>query len=648
MCGSVLSGLLAAVSDLVLATVYGSSHTESTTFLDRTFPSTSMESLKIMLHWDWLTQLRAETRAFAPARKYQRRSAVLPTAVEALEPRQLLTVDTFTKLASGLNGGPVLSNDDNFGKSVALIGDLNGDGTSDLAVGADRDDTGGTDKGALYILFMNADGSVKSSTKIANNLNGGPTLSNNAIFGTSVASLGDLDGDGHNDLAVGAAFDATGGENRGALYILFLNADGTVKASTQIASSTNGGPTLSDGNFFGASVAALGDVNGDSHMDIAVGAYGDNTGQIGAGAAYVLFLNANGTAQSFVKIANGMNGAPVIGQGDLFGVSVAGIGDLNDDTVPDLAVGVNHNDAGANDSGAVDILFLNGDGTVKSTQAIANGVNGGPTLSTNDMFGTSVAGLGDVDGDGFEDLAVGAYRDSTGGNARGAAYVVFMNDDGTAKSTSKIASDTGGGPTLVNGDLFGASIASIGDFNNDGAVDLAVGAIFDDTAGGDRGALHLLFQNFDNIPPVLALNTLPVTFVKKSGPVPIGINTTLIDPDIDPELGVPGGILRVTFNPVTNKKQTKAFDVLDLRSVGANFVNPHLVNGIASIDVNLSSNLTLEQIQAALRQITFSTKGKGLKMPTRTVTLQVIDKAGAASNVITQTVNVLKKDHQQA
>jgi hypothetical protein len=116
----------------------------------------------------------------------------------------------------------------------------------DLAVGAWGDDTGGTNRGAVHVLFMNTDGTVSSSVKIASGTNGGPTLTNGDKFGTSVASIGDLDGDGVLDLAVGAYQDDTGGTDRGAIYILFMNTDGTVSSSVKIASGTNGGPTLAD------------------------------------------------------------------------------------------------------------------------------------------------------------------------------------------------------------------------------------------------------------------------------------------------------------------------------------------------------------------------------------------------------------------
>ena len=121
------------------------------------------------------------------------------------------------------------------------------------------------------------------------------------------------------------------------------------------------------------------------------------------------------------------------------------------------------------DAGAVYVLFMNADGTVKASQKIADGTGGGPALAAGDHFGRSVAALGDLDGDGVSDLAVGANYDDTGGDSRGAVYVLFLNSDGTVKSDHKIADQTGGGPSLANSDRFGGFLASLGDLDGDGS-----------------------------------------------------------------------------------------------------------------------------------------------------------------------------------
>ncbi|MCH8031468.1 MAG: FG-GAP repeat protein [Bacteroidetes bacterium] len=136
-------------------------------------------------------------------------------------------------------------------------------------------------------------GTVLSHQKISSTEGGFTgTLDDRDEFGNSVAALGDLDGDGAQDIAVGALWDDDGGSNRGAVWILFLNTNGTVESHQKI-SSTEGGftGTLDDEDFFGCSVAGLGDLDGDGKHDIAVGAFGDDDGGFDHGAVWVLFLD---------------------------------------------------------------------------------------------------------------------------------------------------------------------------------------------------------------------------------------------------------------------------------------------------------------------------------------------------------------------
>jgi hypothetical protein len=385
---------------------------------------------------------------------------------------------------------------DRFAKSMVSIGDLNNDGVDDLGVGAKGDDTGGSDRGAVHILFMNADGTVDSSTKIASGTNGGPTLSDLDFFGNSVATVGDLNNDGVDDLAVGAIGDDTGGSSRGAVHILFMNTDGTVDSSTKIASSTNGGPTLVNNDSFGYSATAIGDLNNDGVDDLAVGAKGDDTGGSSRGAVHILFMNADGTVDSSTKIAHQTNGGPTLSDGDDFGYSATAIGDLNNDGVDDLAVGARGDNTGGSNFGAVHILFMNTDGTVDSSTKIAHQTNGGPTLSNNDYFTSSMASVGDLNADGVDDLAVGAYRTTTSAPLAGAVHILFMNTDGTVDSTTKIEDGFNGVIVAGNSAFFGTSIAIIDDLDGDGVDDIAVGTKY--------GNIHILFME-DTAAPNISL-----------------------------------------------------------------------------------------------------------------------------------------------
>ncbi|MCP3936638.1 MAG: hypothetical protein GY708_14825, partial [Actinomycetia bacterium] len=365
-----------------------------------------------------------------------------------------------------------LDDADGFGRSVSPIGDVDGDGIVDVAVGAQGDDDGGTGRGAVYVLFLNADGTAKSEQKISSTTGGltGP-LDDADSFGHSVAGIGDVDGDGIADIAVGAQWDDDGGTNRGSVYVSLLNADGTVKAEQKISSVTGGltGP-LDDSDDFGYSVAGVSDLDGDGIVDITVGASADDDGGTDQGAVYVLLLNADGSVKAEQKISSvtgGLTGP--LDDNDNFGISTTSIGDVDGDGIVDVAVGAYSDDDGGANRGAVYVLLLNADGTVKAEQKISS-VTGGLTgpLDDNDRFGQSAAGVGDVDGDGIADIAVGADGDDDGGSARGAVYVLFLNADGTVKAEQKISSTTGGltGP-LDDSDYFGVSVGGVGDVDGD-------------------------------------------------------------------------------------------------------------------------------------------------------------------------------------
>ena len=442
------------------------------------------------------------------------------------------------KIATGTNGGPTLANSDYFGRSVAAIGDVDGDGITDLAVGANGDDANGPSRGAVHILFMNADGSVRDTRQTGYSFDG----ENGDYFGSSVASLGDLDGDGVPDLAAGAERSDVGGSNRGKLYVIFLRTDGTPKNRSIISGSSRG---ATDSDYFGHSVTSLGDLDGDGVADLAVGAYGDDTGGANRGAVYVLFMNATGSVKSSQKIASGSG--LILANSDKFGSSVASLGDLDGDGVTDLAVGAIYDDAGGTNRGAVHVLFMNTNGTVKSSQKIGSGVGGGPTLTDGDQFGASLTAVGDLDGDGVTDLAVGADYDDTGGTSRGAIHLLYLNANGTVKSTQKIASGTGGGPTLANDDRFGSSVTSMGDLDGDGFVDLAVGANFDDTGGINRGAVYTLFLKA----PVI--NTNPVFTSPTTANVAENTTTVMTVTATDSDLPAQS----VTFSLIGGADQSK-------------------------------------------------------------------------------------------
>jgi len=409
------------------------------------------------------------------------------------------SVDSQQKISSnsgGFNGN--LTAGDQFGSAVVSIGDLEGDGVTDLAVGAPYTESGGTDHGAVWILFMDSDGRVDTQQKIADgagNFDG--NIDNDDRFGSAVASPGDINGDGVADLAVGAPGDDAGGTDRGAVWMLFLNANGKVRLYQKISDSAGGfGGNLKDGDEFGSAVASIGDLDGDGITDLAVGAPYTDVGGTDSGAVWILFLDSDGKVKSQQKIADGAGGfGGNIKSGDRFGNAITGLGDLDGDGVTDLAVGADLSDIGGTDRGAVWILFMDRDGRVKAQQKIADSDGGFKgNLNDGDQFGSALAGLGDLDGDGTIDLAVGANRSDIGGTDRGAVWILSLDADGKVKAQQKIANGSGGfNGKLTDGDEFGSAVADIGNLDDKNLSDMAVGAPLDDDGGTDKGALWILF-----------------------------------------------------------------------------------------------------------------------------------------------------------
>jgi hypothetical protein len=254
------------------------------------------------------------------------------------------TVKHSMVIGSGVGGGPPVSPSENFGRSLAAIGDFDGDGVGDMAVG-----TYGFE-GAVYICLMTPQGTIKNNYKISGGVAG---FFYQPGFGASVASLGDINGDGVTDLAVGAMNVDRG---RGVVHVLHLNANGTVKDG-QIVRHGSGGLSLRDLDFFGVSLATLGDIDGDGVSDLAVGAFGDDAEfsyTANRGAVYMLLLKSDGSVKRFEKIAHGIGGAPAFMHGELFGRSLATLGDLDGDGNTDIAVG----SYGVNQTGAVYAMFL--------------------------------------------------------------------------------------------------------------------------------------------------------------------------------------------------------------------------------------------------------------------------------------------------
>jgi hypothetical protein len=399
--------------------------------------------------------------------------------------------------SGGFNGN--LDNGDQFGSAIADVGDLEADGVRDLAVGTPFNDDDGIDEGAVWILFMDDDGRVDQEQKISSNAGSFEgDLDDDDLFGSALTGIGDLNSDGAFDLAVGVPGNDDGGADRGGVWILFLDAEGKVRQEQKIADDTGGfGGNLDDDDRFGSAVADIGDVNGDGIPDLAVGAPNADDGSDNAGAVWILFMRVDGRVETWQKIstnAGGFDGN--LDADDHFGAALAGIGDLDNNGIPDLAVGVPGDDNGGSDRGGVWILFLDAEGKVLQKQKIADDTGGfGGGLDDDDRFGSAIADIGDMNDDGIPDLAVGAPNDDDGPDNAGAVWILMMKADGKVDAWQKVSKSAGGfNGNLGADDHFGAALADIGDLDNNGIPDLAVGAPGNDDDGADQGAVWILFM----------------------------------------------------------------------------------------------------------------------------------------------------------
>ena len=341
-----------------------------------------------------------------------------------------------------------------YGFAVATAGDVNGDGYSDIVVGAYMYNGGQSGEGRVSIYHGSASG---LSTTAARTLERDQA---DAHFGFSVASAGDFNNDGFDDIVVGAPDYGTGG----AIFVYFGSASGIGTSPGFTFSSAQSGAS------FGTAVSGAGDVNGDGFDDIIVGAPLWNGTVTDEGAAFVFEGGAtNPTTWSWMV-------EPTNEPSASFGNAVSGAGDVNGDGFADVVVGAPFHDLGQSNEGSITVYHGSGTG-LSTTFARQVGSN-----LANANLGRSVAAAGDVNGDGYADIVAGAPRYTNGQGLEGRVYVFHGSSTGIGASASRIIEEDQTGAEL------GWSVATAGDLNADGYADIVAGAHLWTNGQSDEGA----------------------------------------------------------------------------------------------------------------------------------------------------------------
>jgi len=375
------------------------------------------------------------------------------------------------------------------GCSVSGAGDVNADGYADVIVGASWYDAGESDEGAAFVFLGSSAGIPDGDPAAA----AAQLESNqmNASLGNAVSGAGDVNGDGYADVIVGAYQYDSGESGEGAAFIFLGSALGIADGDPSTAAAQLESNQLN--GYLGFSVSGAGDVNGDGYADVIVGAKNYDAGQSYEGAAFVFLGSASGVVDGDPSTAAAQLESDQANA--TLGYSVSDAGDVNGDGYSDVVVGANGYDAGESDEGAAFVFLGSASGIADGNPATATAQLESDQVDAG--LGWSVSGAGDVNGDSYADVIVGARGYDAGKSNEGAAFVFL----GSASGVSD------GNPTTANAQLesnqesayLGESVSGAGDVNADGYADVIVGAYLYNAGSTDEGAAFVFLGSASGI-----------------------------------------------------------------------------------------------------------------------------------------------------
>ncbi|MGE0222494.1 MAG: hypothetical protein AB7F35_03750 [Acetobacteraceae bacterium] len=379
--------------------------------------------------------------------------------------------------------------------AVSGIGDIDGDGIPEVVVGAPGSDDKAVDAGRIYIVMGRGAGAASKLSDPVTDITIDGDLAGD-LAGAVVGSIADMNGDGRADILIGAPLADRGATvDPGFGFVIWSPAAGGGVDLNDPATGGGDGFVMrgeAAQDRAGSAMASIADLNGDGRMDVLIGAPGNNAGGADAGSAYVVFGRTAQTPVNLTNVAAGTGGFRIVGEaaGDGAGSALASVADMNGDGLADIIVGASGNDAGGSNAGAVYVVF--GKSTTAGVSLATLGGSGGGFrivgAAAGALTGSTVSGLGDVNGDGLGDILIGAP-------GRDRAYVVFGKSGTADVLLADVEAGIGGFAILGEhaGDLSALTVAGGGDFNKDGILDLVIGTPRNNEGGANAGAVYVVW-----------------------------------------------------------------------------------------------------------------------------------------------------------